>query len=67
MVSLTIRVELMSSLADRIMVNVVIRTGTHISEVAVNKQLADKERVVAALENSQMLDQCLDTQARGES
>lgn len=29
-----------------------IRPGTHASEAAVNKQLADKERVAAALENA---------------
>ena len=32
-----------------------IRSGTHASEAAVNKQLADKERVAAALENSHLL------------
>jgi chorismate mutase len=45
---------------DRLMVDVVIRRGTYVSEVAVNKQLAHKEKVVCAL-----LDQCLETQARG--
>jgi len=33
-----------------------ITPGTHVSEKAVNKQLADKERVAAALENSHLLD-----------
>ena len=44
-----------------------IREGTHASEEAVNKQLADKERVAAALENSHLLgvvNQCLDTTNR---
>jgi len=39
-----------------------IREGTHTSEVAINKQLADKERVTAALENNHLLEvvnQCL--------
>jgi len=39
-----------------------IREGTHASEVAINKQLADKERVTAALENNHLLEvvnQCL--------
>ncbi|NWX12527.1 MIP18 protein, partial [Aegotheles bennettii] len=39
-----------------------ITPGTHASEHAVNKQLADKERVAAALENSHLLEvvnQCL--------
>ena len=42
------------------MVDVVIRRGTYVSEVAVNKKLAHKEKVVCAL-----LDQCLEAQARG--
>ena len=39
-----------------------IAPGTHAAEAAVNKQLADKERVAAALENSHLLEvvnQCL--------
>ncbi|KPP60958.1 mitotic spindle-associated MMXD complex subunit MIP18-like [Scleropages formosus] len=45
-----------------IKIDVHITPGTHASEEAVNKQLADKERVAAALENSQLLEvvnQCL--------
>ena len=45
-------------------VDVVIAPGTHESEAAVNKQLADKERVAAALENPNLLEvvnQCLAT------
>lgn len=33
-----------------------VRPGTHQSEHAVNKQLNDKERVAAALENAHLLD-----------
>jgi hypothetical protein len=36
-------------------VTVRINPGTHASESAVNKQLADKERVIAALENKNLL------------
>ena len=39
-----------------------ITPGSHASEEAVNKQLNDKERVAAALENSNLLkvvNQCL--------
>ncbi|KAG8543336.1 hypothetical protein GDO81_024901 [Engystomops pustulosus] len=46
----------------RVKVDVHITPGTHASEHAVNKQLADKERVAAALENSHLLEvvnQCL--------
>ena len=69
LIGLAIRVKLLRSLPDRFKVDVMIRPGTHASEVAVNKQLADKERVAAALENSHLLEvvnQCLDTQARTE-
>lgn len=43
-------------------VDVRITEGSHSSEVSVNKQLADKERVAAALENPNlrhMVDKCL--------
>eukprot|EP00088_Acartia_fossae_P039405 TRINITY_DN4101_c0_g1_i3.p1 TRINITY_DN4101_c0_g1~~TRINITY_DN4101_c0_g1_i3.p1 ORF type:complete len:157 (+),score=41.73 TRINITY_DN4101_c0_g1_i3:53-523(+) len=64
LIGLAIRVKLLRSLPSKFKVDVRIRPGTHASEVAVNKQLADKERVAAALENSQLLEvvnQCLDT------
>ncbi|XP_072763806.1 MIP18 family protein galla-2 [Anoplolepis gracilipes] len=62
LIGLSIRVQLLRALPARFKVNVKIFPGTHISEEAVNKQLADKERVAAALENSKLLDvinQCL--------
>ncbi|KAB1273080.1 Cytosolic iron-sulfur assembly component 2B [Camelus dromedarius] len=46
----------------RVQMDVHITPGTHASEHAVNKQLADKERVAAALENTHLLEvvnQCL--------
>eukprot|EP00069_Balaena_mysticetus_P006069 bmy_05290T0 len=46
----------------RVQLDVHITPGTHASEHAVNKQLADKERVAAALENTHLLEvvnQCL--------
>jgi len=62
-IGLAIRVKLLRSLPQRFKVDVKIRPGTHASEAGVNKQLADKERVAAALENSQLLEvvnQCLE-------
>lgn len=62
LIGLSIRVQLLRALPARFKVSVEISPGTHISEAAVNKQLADKERVAAALENSMLLDvinQCL--------
>lgn len=64
LIGLAIRVKLLRSLPPKFKVGVKIRPGTHASELAVNKQLADKERVAAALENSQLLEvvnQCLVT------
>ncbi|KAM7523069.1 hypothetical protein LguiA_012971 [Lonicera macranthoides] len=46
----------------RILVDIRVAPGTHATEAAVNKQLNDKERVAAALENPNlvdMVDECL--------
>jgi len=62
LIGLSIRVQLLRSLPSRFKVDVLITPGTHASEAAINKQLADKERVAAALENSNLLEvvnQCL--------
>jgi len=55
-------VKLLRSLPIRYKVDIQITPGSHQSEDAINKQLADKERVAAALENGHLLDvvnQCL--------
>lgn len=62
LIGLSIRVRLLRALPTRFKVDVEIYPGTHASRDAVNKQLADKERVAAALENQHLLDvvnQCL--------
>ncbi len=56
LIGLSIRVKLLRSLSQKYKVTVQITPGTHQSEDAVNKQLNDKERVAAALENSHLLD-----------
>ncbi|KAM9494627.1 cytosolic iron-sulfur assembly component 2B [Clarias gariepinus] len=64
LIGLSIKVKLLRSLPDRFKIDVHITPGTHASEDAVNKQLADKERVAAALENAHLLEvvnQCLST------
>ncbi|ELU16118.1 hypothetical protein CAPTEDRAFT_113866 [Capitella teleta] len=64
LIGLAIRVRLLRALPPRFKVDVSITPGTHASEHAINKQLADKERIAAALENSHLLDvvnQCLIT------
>jgi len=62
LIGLSIRVQLMRSLPSRFKVDISITPGSHASEIAINKQLADKERVAAALENSHLIEvvnQCL--------
>lgn len=64
LIGLCIRVRLLRSLPERFKVDIKVRKGTHQSENAVNKQLNDKERVAAALENKHLLEvvnQCLAT------
>jgi len=56
LIGLSIRVKLLRTLPRRFKVDVRIAPGTHSSERAVNKQLNDKERVAAALENSNLLE-----------
>jgi len=62
LIGLSIKVCLLRSLPQKYKVEVRISPGSHTSEVAVNKQLADKERVSAALENNSLIgvvNQCL--------
>ncbi|KAJ3194143.1 Mitotic spindle-associated MMXD complex subunit MIP18 [Irineochytrium annulatum] len=54
LIGLCIRVRLLRSLPARFKVDVRVREGTHQSEAAVNKQLNDKERVAAAMENAHL-------------
>ncbi|XP_048886742.1 cytosolic iron-sulfur assembly component 2B isoform X2 [Brienomyrus brachyistius] len=66
LIGLSIKVKLLRSLPDRFKIDVHITPGTHTAEEAVNKQLADKERVAAALENSHLLEvvnHCLNTKS----
>ncbi|KAH9687298.1 cytosolic iron-sulfur assembly component 2b [Citrus sinensis] len=61
-IGLCLRVKLMRSLPPRFKVDIMVAPGTHATEAAVNKQLNDKERVAAALENPNlvdMVDECL--------
>eukprot|EP00656_Telonema_subtile_P005416 TRINITY_DN12467_c0_g1_i1.p1 TRINITY_DN12467_c0_g1~~TRINITY_DN12467_c0_g1_i1.p1 ORF type:complete len:157 (-),score=44.83 TRINITY_DN12467_c0_g1_i1:92-562(-) len=55
LIGLSLRVKLMHSLPRRFKVDIHIVPGTHQSEDAVNRQLNDKERVAAALENPNLL------------
>ncbi|XP_055531008.1 MIP18 family protein galla-2 [Wyeomyia smithii] len=62
LIGLSIRVKLLRALPPRFKVSVEVNPGTHASEHAINKQLADKERVAAALENTHLIEvinQCI--------
>ncbi|KAI0473974.1 FAM96B protein [Xylariaceae sp. FL0804] len=63
-IGLGIRVRLEKALPPNYRVDVMIKEGTHSQDDQVNKQLADKERVAAALENDTLkgvLDKMLET------
>lgn len=67
LIGLSIRVKLLRCLPPRFKVNVEVTAGTHNAEKAVNKQLADKERVAAALENDyliKVINQCIANRKR---
>jgi len=54
LIGLCLQVKLLRSLPPRFKISVQIEPGTHASEKAINKQLRDKERVCAALENKHL-------------
>lgn len=54
LIGLCLRVKLLRSLPSRFKISVQIEPGAHASEKAINKQLRDKERVCAALENKHL-------------
>ncbi|KAJ7043102.1 hypothetical protein C8F04DRAFT_30126 [Mycena alexandri] len=70
LIGLSIRVRLLRALPSRFKIDITLKPGSHQSELAVNKQLNDKERVAAALENPtlvQTLEQSLvDASLRGQ-
>lgn len=55
LIGLCLTVKLLRSMPPRFKLTVMITPGTHTSEHEINKQLADKERVAAALENPHLL------------
>ncbi|TKX23325.1 hypothetical protein C1H76_4392 [Elsinoe australis] len=54
-IGLGVRVRLEQSLPPRFRIDVRIKEGTHSTGEAVNKQLGDKERVAAAMENGTLV------------
>ena len=55
MIGLGVRVRLEQALPPRFRVDVRIKDGTHSTAEQVNRQLGDKERVAAALENGTLM------------
>ena len=55
LIGLSIRVKLIRSLPSNFKIDVYIAKGKHEQEEETNKQLNDKERVMAALENPNLL------------
>ena len=51
MIGLMIKVKLLRFLPKSFKARVLITPGTHVSEHEINKQINDKERVAAAVEN----------------
>eukprot|EP00250_Pteridium_aquilinum_P031594 c43894_g1_i1 orf=271-738(-) len=61
-IGLCLRVQLLRCLPPRFKVDIKVAPGSHASEDAVNKQLNDKERIAAALENPnlyELVEDCL--------
>ncbi|XP_008783488.1 protein AE7-like 1 [Phoenix dactylifera] len=61
-IGLCLRVKLMQCFPPHFKVDINVTPGSHADEESVNKQLNDKERVAAALENPnlrQLVDECL--------
>ena len=56
LIGLCIRVKLIRSLPARFKIKIEITPGSHSTEEQINKQLNDKERVAAALENNHLLE-----------
>ncbi len=55
LIGLTIKVKLIRSLPARMKVGIRVAKGTHNNEDDINKQLNDKERVAAAIENKHLI------------
>lgn len=62
LIGLCIRIRLGQTVPSPYEIDVFVREGAHVAEDAINKQLNDKERVAAAMENPHLagvVQQCL--------
>ena len=55
LIGLSLRVKLQRTLPRRFKIRVSLTAGSHSTEEEVNKQLNDKERIAAAMENPALL------------
>lgn len=56
LIGLMIKTKLARYLPRSIKVNVYVKLGTHNNDKEINKQLNDKERVAAAMENNNLME-----------
>ncbi|XP_046403098.1 cytosolic iron-sulfur assembly component 2A [Ischnura elegans] len=56
LIGLCIRVKLFRNLTERYKLDIYIKKGTHSTEEEINKQINDKERIAAAMENPNLRD-----------
>ncbi|EFX59874.1 hypothetical protein DAPPUDRAFT_230064 [Daphnia pulex] len=62
LIGLCLRGKIQKNVVERIKLDIVIAEGKHSTEEEINKQINDKERVAAALENpnlKEMFDSCI--------
>ncbi|XP_074651433.1 cytosolic iron-sulfur assembly component 2A-like [Tubulanus polymorphus] len=63
LIGLCMRVKLRENLSFKHKLDIMIKKGTHSSEDEVNKQINDKERIAAAMENpnlQQLVNNCIE-------
>lgn len=62
LIGLCIRVKLQRILTEKFKIDIYVKEGTHSTEEDINKQVNDKERVAAAMENANLfkiVEQCI--------
>ncbi|XP_017784022.1 PREDICTED: MIP18 family protein CG30152 isoform X2 [Nicrophorus vespilloides] len=62
LIGLCIRIKLERSIPDELKLDIFIKKGAHATEEEINKQINDKERIAAAMENpklKEMVEMCI--------
>ncbi|XP_062601031.1 cytosolic iron-sulfur assembly component 2A-like [Saccostrea cucullata] len=63
LIGLSIRTKLETSMPEKFKLDIFIKDGTHDTATEINKQINDKERIAAAMENpnlQRIINQCLE-------